>query len=127
VGGSIVPHASAMGKVLLAGMSEKDRAPFLKGPFARFTDKTIVEAGVLSRTLQEVRRRGFALESGEEHAGVGCIGVPIRGRADRWIAALSISGPLTGTPFRLDARHRALTLEAAAEISRRLALEPNAD
>ena len=48
-------------------------------------------------------------------------------RADRWIAALSISGPLTGTPFRLDARHRALTLEAAAEISRRLALEPNAD
>jgi DNA-binding IclR family transcriptional regulator len=72
-----------------------------------------------------VRKRGFALESGEEHAGVGCIGVPILGRADRWVAALSVSGPLTGTPFRLDARHRALALQAAGEISRRLALEPS--
>jgi len=126
VGGTLAPHASAMGKVLLAGLSEKDRAPFLKAPFVRFTEKTIIEPVRLARTLQEVRRRGFALESGEEHAGVGCIGVPIRGRQDRWVAALSISGPLTGTPFRIDAHHRALALQAAAEISRRLALDPSA-
>ena len=125
VGGTITPHASAMGKVLLAGLGEKDRAPFLKAPLARFTEKTIVDPDRLARTLQDVRRRGFALESGEEHAGVGCIGVPIRGRADRWVAALSVSGPLTGTPFRLDERHRRLALEAASEISRRLALDPS--
>jgi DNA-binding IclR family transcriptional regulator len=126
VGGMLTPHASAMGKVLLAGLSEKDRVAFLKGPLERFTERTIVEPGRLARTLQEVRRRGFALESGEEHAGVGCIGVPILGRADRWIAALSVSGPLSGTPFRLDSLHRGLALKAAAEISRRLALEPSA-
>jgi DNA-binding IclR family transcriptional regulator len=122
VGGWVTPHASAMGKVLLAGMTEKDRAPFLKGPLAKFTDKTIVEPFRLARELRDVRRRGFALEAGEEHAGVGCIGVPVLGRADRWIAALSVSGPLTGTPFRLDARHRSLAQKAAAEVSRRLAL-----
>jgi len=124
VGGILTPHASAMGKVLLAGLGEKERAPFLKGPLERFTDKTIIEPDRLARVLEDVRRRGFALESGEEHAGVGCIGVPILGRDDRWIAALSVSGPLTGTPFRLDARHRGLAVKAAAEISRRLALEP---
>jgi DNA-binding IclR family transcriptional regulator len=47
--------------------------------------------------------------------------------AIRWIAALSVSGPLAGTPFRLDARHRELVRKAAAEISRRLALQPSAD
>jgi DNA-binding IclR family transcriptional regulator len=126
VGGPIAPHASAIGKVLLASLGEKERTPFLKPPLARFTDKTIIEPRALAKVLQQVKERGFALESGEEHAGVGCIGAPIVGRNERWIAALSVSGPLTGTPFRLDARHRALALEAAAEISRRLALEPPA-
>ncbi len=122
VGGSVIPHASAIGKVLLAGLSEKERGTFLKEPLVRFTDKTIIEPGRLAKVIEDVRRRGFALESGEEHAGVGCIGVPILGRAERWIAALSVSGPLSGTPFRLDERHRAQAQKAAAEISRRLAL-----
>ena len=123
VGGSIVPHASALGKVLLAGLGEKDRSPFLKPPLARFTERTIVEPRRLAKVLDDVRKRGYALESGEEHPGVGCIGVPILGRADRWIAGLSVSGPLSGTPFRLDARHRALALQAGSEISRRLSVE----
>jgi len=122
VGGAIIPHASALGKVLLAGMGDPDRAPFLKAPLARFTEHTVVELRRLSRMLDEVRKRGYALESGEEHAGVGCIGVPIVGRAERWVAALSVSGPLSGTPFRLDARHRTLALQAGSEISKRLAL-----
>ncbi|MBI3857108.1 MAG: IclR family transcriptional regulator [Planctomycetes bacterium] len=126
VGGPIAPHASALGKILLASLGEKERAPFLKGPLARFTEHTVVQPGQVARMIQDVRRRGYALEAGEEHAGVGCIGVPIVGRAERWIAALSVSGPLAGTPFRLDARHRALALQAGSEISRRLALPVDA-
>jgi DNA-binding IclR family transcriptional regulator len=122
VGGAIVPHASALGKVLLAGMAEPERSAFLKPPLARFTERTIVEPRRLAKVLAEVRRRGFALEAGEEHPGVGCIGVPILGRAGRWVAGLSVSGPLSGTPFRIDARHRALAEKAGSEISRRLAM-----
>ena len=126
VGGAIIPHASALGKVLLAGLGDKERAPFLKGPLARFTEHTVVEPRRIAQMIQDVRRRGYALESGEEHAGVGCIGVPIVGRADRWVAALSVSGPLSGTPFRLNARHRGLALQAGSEISRRLAMPADA-
>lgn len=122
VGGFIVPHASALGKVLLASLGEKERAAFLRGPLSRFTEHTVVELRQIERMIQDVRRRGYALESGEEHLGVGCIGVPIVGRAERWVAALSVSGPLSGTPFRLDARHRGLALQAGSEISRRLAM-----
>lgn len=125
VGGAIVPHASALGKVLLAGLGEKERATFLKTPLERFTERTIVEPRRLKKVIDVVRKRGYALEEGEEHPGVGCIGVPIRGRADRWIAGLSVSGPLSGTPFRLDARHRALALQAGSEISRRLSMPAN--
>jgi DNA-binding IclR family transcriptional regulator len=107
--------------VLLAGLGEKERAAFLRKPLPRFTEHTVVEPRRIERMIQDVRRRGYALESGEEHPGVGCIGVPIVGRADRWVAALSVSGPMSGTPFRLDSRHRGLALRAGSEISRRLA------
>jgi len=122
VGGRIAPHASALGKVLLAGLPDKQRAPFLNAPLARFTDKTITDRRELLEALREIRSRGYALEAGEEHPGVGCIGAPIRGRAGSWIAALSISGPLRGTPFRVNARHRDLILRATDRISQRLAL-----
>jgi DNA-binding IclR family transcriptional regulator len=113
-------HASAMGKVLLASLPEKDLRSFLRRPLPRFTDRTITDRRRLREALAEVRRRGFALESGEEHPGVGCIGVPVRDAQGRWIAALSVSGPLRGTPFRMDARRIRLAREAASAISERL-------
>ena len=59
VGGVIVPHASALGKVLLAGLGEKDRSPFLQAPLARFTERTIVEPRRLAKVLDDVRKRGY--------------------------------------------------------------------
>jgi DNA-binding IclR family transcriptional regulator len=126
VGGAVIPHASALGKVLLAGLGDKERSAFLAPPLPRFTEHTVVEPRRIVKMIQEVRRRGYALESGEEHPGVGCIGVPIVGRGGRWVAALSVSGPLSGTPFRLDAHHRGLALQAGSEISRRIAMPADA-
>jgi len=56
----------------------------------------------------------------EEHAGVGCIGTPVRNALGRWIAAISVAGPLHGTPFKIDAAHQQLVVEKAAELSRRV-------
>jgi DNA-binding IclR family transcriptional regulator len=122
VGGRIPPHASAMGKVLLAGLPAKERLSFLKGPLPRFTEKTIVDRRQLLKVLEEVRKTGIALEAGEDDPGAGCIGAPVIDDRGRWIAALSISGPITGTPFRLDAAHRRCVLEAAARLSRAISI-----
>lgn len=120
VGGRIAPHASALGKVLLAGLPETERAAFLQSPLPRFTGRTIIDRRRLERALDAVRRRGYALESGEEHGGVGCIGAPVRDGPGRWVAAISVSGPLRGTPFALDRRRVALVVAAAAGLSRRM-------
>lgn len=120
VGGRVNPHASALGKVLLAGLADRERALFLRPPLARFTERTLTDPRRLAEVLAGVRRNGYALEAGEEHAGVGCIGAPVQGLGGRWVAAISASGPLKGTPFRMDARHRRLVVRAAADISARL-------
>jgi DNA-binding IclR family transcriptional regulator len=118
VGGSSPLHASAMGKILLAGMPEEELDAFLARPLQRFTDKTITDPRKLRKVLDEVRRRGCSFEAEEEHAGVGCIGAPVRDERGRCIAALSIAGPLRGTPFRLDPAHVKLVTAKAAELSR---------
>jgi len=118
VGGSAPLHASALGKILLAGLPEEEIDVFLSQPLERFTDKTITDARKLRKHLDDVRRRGWSFEAEEEHLGVGCIGAPVRDARGRWIAAISVAGPLRGTSFRLDPAHAKLVTAKAAELSR---------
>jgi len=118
IGGGAPLHASAMGKILLAGMPPEELDGFLARPLKRFTDKTITDPRKLRKVLDEVRRRGHSFECEEEHTGVGCIGAPVLDPQGRWVAAMSIAGPLKGTTFRLDAGHVRMVTEKAAELSR---------
>ncbi|MCZ7647587.1 MAG: IclR family transcriptional regulator [Planctomycetota bacterium] len=120
VGAPTSPHASALGKVLLAAQAPAARRDFCVFPLQRFTEKTLVEPRALEAELEAVSRRGYALETGEEHPGVGCIGAPVRDAGGHCVAALSISGPIQGTPFRLDKAHIRMLTDAAAELSRRM-------
>ena len=113
-------HASALGKILLAGLDPVALEPFFEGELERFTDRTITDPKKLRKELADVRRRGFSLESEEEHPGVGCIGAPVRDSSGRWIGAMSIAGPLRGTPFRLDTAHRRKLVAAADDLSQRV-------
>jgi DNA-binding IclR family transcriptional regulator len=123
VGGRTPLHASALGKVLLADLPEKKRAALLGDTLTRYTEKTITDPRKLQKALDEIREQGFAVELEEEHPGVGCIGAPVRNALGRWIAAISVAGPLHGTPFKIDAAHQRLMVEKAAELSRRVTRE----
>jgi IclR family transcriptional regulator, KDG regulon repressor len=118
VGGQIPLHASALGKILLASLSDAEFDKIASLP--AFTPKTITSRKTLRETIDQVRRDGYAFESGEEHPGIGCIGAPIRDAAGQWIAAISVAGPLQGTPFQLDRAHLNLVLEKADDLSRRV-------
>ncbi len=111
-------HATAIGKVLLAGLPDEEVARLirLKG-LTRFTSTTFVTRSALARELRQVHKQGYAIDNRENEMDGRCIGAPIVGANDRVVAALSISGPV----FRMDlARVNGLVRplkEACATIS----------
>jgi DNA-binding IclR family transcriptional regulator len=119
VGGQIPLHASALGKILLASLDEEPLERALKGSLEAFTSETITRRATLRKAIAEIRRCGYVFESGEEHPGIGCIGAPIHNVCGQWMAAISVAGPLQGTPFKLDQVHLALVVKHADELSKR--------
>jgi len=115
-------HSTALGKVLLSGLPEKEvlRLIRIQG-LPRLMPKTIVTRKALLDELESIRRQGYALDDEENEPDGRCIGAPVHGQDGRVVAALSISAP----SFRVDvtrARSLAPDLVAACRgISRSLA------
>ena len=88
-------HATALGKVLLAALSDAQIRQLLgAGPLRKFTAKTIVERDTLVREIQEVRRKRIAYDEGEFDAEIRCVAVPVQDFAGRVAGAVGISGPV---------------------------------
>jgi IclR family KDG regulon transcriptional repressor len=112
-------HSTAIGKVLLAGLPEKEvqRLLRLKGTPKLTADTITLKPAVLAE-IRKVREQGWALDNQENELEGRCIGAGITGPGGRVVAALSISGP----EFRMD-MDRALSLvpglkAACVEISK---------
>lgn len=122
-GREIPAHATALGKILLAG------SPMLahRGEDALevFTTHTIDSAKQLARELVAVRKQGWAAAVDEYTDGLAAVAAPIRGAGGRVVAALGLSG---ATDRLCDARRRPRMLlvrqaaETARSISRDLAI-----
>jgi DNA-binding IclR family transcriptional regulator len=85
------PHATALGKLLLADQPDW-RA--VSRDLRRFTEQTIVEAGVLDRQLTAVAESGLARQCGELRGDRGCIAVPVRAPGTgSLVAGLALAGP----------------------------------
>lgn len=102
-------HSTALGKVLLSGLPEKEvlRLIRIQG-LPRLTPRTIVTRQALANELEIVRRQGYAMDNEENEPDGRCLGAPIISVGGRIVAALSISAPI----FRMDmSRARALAGE----------------
>jgi IclR family KDG regulon transcriptional repressor len=119
IGNRRLLHATALGKVLLAGMPDKEvtRLLRLKG-LQKFTPHTLTTRAAVMAEIQKARQQGWALDNQENEMEGRCVGAPIMGPDGHVLAALSISGPV----FRMEmAQAKALVPEltaVCAEISR---------
>jgi DNA-binding IclR family transcriptional regulator len=121
VGGRSPAHASAMGKVLLAGLPPAEVPRLLGGrPLQRFTPTTITDRRRLARELEAIRRQGFALDNEEAFPGIRCVAAPLRGRAGRVLAALSLTVPAQRMGARRQAELKNWVTDTAARISDRI-------
>jgi IclR family transcriptional regulator, KDG regulon repressor len=95
IGNRRYPHSTALGKVLLSDLPEREMLRLLKAKgMPKFTQATIVRKHDLIVELERVRTQGFALDSMENEPDGRCIAAPVMDSGRKVVAALSISGPL---------------------------------
>ncbi|GAA2456320.1 IclR family transcriptional regulator [Actinomadura vinacea] len=87
-------HATAMAKVLLAGLPPVRREEIAAGiDYTPFTPSTITGPERLLAELRRVGRQGYAVDDGEHETFITCVAAPIRDVGGRVAAAMSISVP----------------------------------
>ena len=114
-------YCTAVGKAILAFLPPKEVQEILKelnlSGFEKFTDDTITSLSELEIELENIRKKGFALDNEELYKGVRCIAAPIKNHENEVIASLGISGPTSRMMKHKIVRLAALTKEIAGEIS----------
>jgi DNA-binding IclR family transcriptional regulator len=120
--GEVLPlHATALGKAVLAHLSDEVRKDLLGDGLTKLTGQTLSTPAALKRDLAAVRERGYAIEQDEAVIGEAGVAAPIFDRRAAPIGAVGVAGPSS----RLLRRGRepvvaAAVLEAARGISRDL-------
>jgi IclR family pca regulon transcriptional regulator len=94
--GSRLPaYCTAMGKVLLAHLSEDERHERIAriGDLVKHGPNTIASEDALYRELEQVPEAGLAVSNEELAPGLHAIGVPVCGEAAEVVAALGMVAP----------------------------------
>ena len=113
-------HTTSTGKVFLAFMEEPELERTIGNALESTTPRSVTDPDQLRAQLLQIRTRGYAQTLEELEEGLNAVAAPVR-KADGGVAAaLSVSGPA----FRLRPvdlpRVGRSTIDAAAQISRRL-------
>ncbi|HBY57562.1 MAG TPA: hypothetical protein DEG96_06860 [Candidatus Atribacteria bacterium] len=94
IGSNQPAYCAALGRVLLAYLSEKKLNDYLQRvKLKSFTPYTITDKNHLKKKLKLVRQQGYSFVSEEYMRGVSCIAVPLKDHQGRVCAGLSFSIP----------------------------------
>lgn len=86
-------HASAMGKVALAELSDGRLRELLPETLQRMTSRTITDRAELIQALHRVREQDYATVDDELEESLFALAVPVRAESRRLIGLLAITGP----------------------------------
>lgn len=111
----------ATGKSILAALPDSEALAILnRTDFVASTDKTLQSVEAVLEQLQEVRRRGYAINRQElDYDRVG-IAAAVRDFSGRPVAAVSIAGPVSRMDEVTCARYAHYVMACAQEISQRI-------
>lgn len=111
------PHATSIGKAILAWLPEDEMRRILAQGMKRCTENTITEFAEFVESLRVVRRSGYAMDREEYLPGVICVGAAIRDQAGTVIGAISASTPTMRATDEHIARMREEITAAARALS----------
>lgn len=120
VGRRVSPHCTAVGKAILADMApDLVRDIIRRTDMVPYTSTTITSREDYLDQLEQVRDRRYAIDEGEQEAGVRCVAVAVPDYAPR--LAMSISGPTGRMSDELIERAVPLLTEAGKQLAADLA------
>ncbi|MFD3562642.1 IclR family transcriptional regulator [Streptomyces sp. NPDC058686] len=108
-------HATSLGKVLVAGLPERERDELLAAGLAAVTGRTVTDPAAVREELDAVRERGWAEVDEENEVGVRSIAVAVpspHGDPPRLAVSLCAAVALTGAG---ELRAHVAALRACAE------------
>ncbi len=112
VGRRVHLHCTGVGKALLLQLSDDTVRQLVgRAGMAAYTPNSHTDIDALLADLAESRRRGYALDEGEQEVGVRCFSVPVPDAPTP--TALSISGPAARLTIE-SAEHNAPLLQRIA-------------
>ena len=109
-------YSTGVGKAFLAFQSDLLIRKIIADGLHPQTANTITDAELLLRDLAATRRRGYAIDNGENEPDVRCVAAPIRDAAGNVFAAISVSGPAARMPDERIAGLAPTVIATAAEI-----------
>lgn len=115
-------HCTAIGKVLLAHLSDDELDQLLAKPLTRCTAASITDPRRLRQELMVVHERGYAIDDEELATGLCCVSVPIVGASQRVRAAISVAMPRVRFKARQIPRWVRMLEAGAARISTAIAV-----
>jgi IclR family pca regulon transcriptional regulator len=119
VGSRLPAHATSMGKVLLAHLSQESLdAYFETAPLQRLTKRTICDQATLRDALKEVRARGWAINDQDCEDGIRTLAAPLFDRSSKVVAAINISAHAARVNMKeLKRDYLPVLLQAAQQVS----------
>jgi IclR family pca regulon transcriptional regulator len=94
VGRRLPASVCAMGRVLLAGLSEPERERyFTTARFPSYTTRTITDPDELRAIVEHARIDDYALVDGELELGLRSLAIPLRDARARAVAAMTVCIP----------------------------------
>ncbi|MBV9266826.1 MAG: IclR family transcriptional regulator [Acidobacteriaceae bacterium] len=94
IGASVPLHCTAMGKIFLASLPQKEQSQLLASlDLKRFTKMTLCTRSAMADELAKVKAHGYALDNEEHEPHIKCIAAPIWDSRGEAVAAFSITGP----------------------------------
>jgi len=121
IGGSVPLYCTAVGKVMLAYLPQKELQEILREiDLRRWTPSTIIDQAELQRHLQRVRKNGYAFDLEEHEAHIRCVAAPIWDPSGAVNASLSLTAPVVRMALPRLRQLAPLLQEAGMRISRGL-------
>jgi len=121
VGAQLEAYCSALGKVLLSGLSrERLDSVILDGDLVPLTENTITAPHMLRAELEQVRRQRYAVDNREADADIVCVAVPVCDTEGRTIAAMSAADHVSKMSYQQQIMIRDALWVAVAELERKV-------